>query len=150
MYNFLSSFGSFLSVVIIAWITQRIVSYHDEKKKIAETKLAIFMSWMPHLAEWYVEAIAPSNTFSPKTFFKKRLEILGVLQIMGPDEAMDSFEEFCSLAERGIKQDPAFDGAKLHSSFTNLNYHFCCEIHREKIRPKKMIPPSVLAAISRL
>jgi hypothetical protein len=68
-------------------------------------------------------------------FLKKKTEILGILQIMGPTGAMDAFCDFCNLAEQGIRKDASFDGKRFHESFGRLNYCLCCEIHGET--PKK-------------
>jgi len=135
--SFFSSLWSFLSVVVIAWITQTIIRYWEKRKKIEETKLAIYMSWMPYLAEWYAEAVLPTGaSFDPRAFLKKKLEILGTLQIMGPGEAIIALSEFCDLAEQAFGKDPLFDEQKLHQKFTDLNYLLCCEIHGEKIKPE--------------
>ncbi len=74
----LDSIWSFLSVVIIAWTTQRIVSYFERRKKIADTKLVIYVSWIPFFADVYAGARFPSQAgFEPREFFKKKVEITG-------------------------------------------------------------------------
>lgn len=130
---FLSSVWSFLSLVTIAWITQRIIQYWDRKKKIAEVKLNIYLSWLPFLAECYASAVYPDEKpYDKQAFLKRKLEILGTLQIMGPGEAMLPFILFCELAEAGFRKDKDFDQEIFHKSFTDLNYCLCCEIHAEK------------------
>ncbi|HEY6168917.1 MAG TPA: hypothetical protein VI454_12820 [Verrucomicrobiae bacterium] len=131
--NFFQSVWSFLSVVIIAWITQRIGTYWDKRKKVEEKKLATYISWMPFLAECYSRAFHPDGQpHDAKEFLRKKIEILGTLQIMGPLEAMDAFSDFCDLAEKSFSKDPSFDAEKFHRSFTRLNHSFCCEIHGER------------------
>jgi hypothetical protein len=131
--GFFGSVWSLLSVVTIAWITQRIITHWEKRKKIEETKLSIYMSWMPFLAECYARAAYPGDQpYDAKEFMQKKMEILGTLQIMGPDEAMDAFVEFCDMAERGFRGDTLFDGERLHRDFTRLNRCLCCEIHGEK------------------
>ena len=135
----LDSIWSFLSVVIIAWTTQRIVSYFERRKKIADTKLAIYVSWIPFFADVYAGARFPSQArFEPREFFKKKVEILGLLQLMGPEGALDAFSEFTSMAEKAFKKDPTFDTDVLHHQFTELNYLLCCEIHGEIVRKRVM------------
>jgi hypothetical protein len=131
--TFLQSLWSFLSVVVIAWITQSIITHREKRKKIEETKLAIYMSWMPFLAECYARAMYPDGQpHDPKEFLKKKMEILGTLQIMGPEEAMDAFIEFSKMAELGFAKDASFDLKKFHHSFGTLNCCLCCEIHGER------------------
>jgi hypothetical protein len=130
--SFFTSLWSFLSVVVIAWITQRIMAHWERRKSIDETRLKIFMGWMPYLAEWYSQATHNIGSIDPQEFVKKKIEILGTLQIMGPDSGIDAFIDFCDMAEKSFRKDPSFDGQKLHERFTRLNYILCCEIHGEK------------------
>lgn len=129
----LQSICSFLSVVVIAWITQRIITHWDKRKKIAETKLATYLSWIPSLADCYARAFFPDESpHDAKEFLKKKVEILGILQIMGPSDAIDAAVEFFEMAERGLKKDASFDRNTLHHCYTELNCCLCCEIHGEK------------------
>ena len=59
------------------------------------------------------------------------MEILGALQLMGPDQAMDAFVKFCDIAAQGVRGDPSFDLKAMHLSFGALNGYLCCEIHGE-------------------
>lgn len=128
----LKSLWAFLSVFVIAWITQRIILYWEKRKKVEETKLALYMSWMPFFADCYARAFEPTvYPFDRHEFVKKKMEILGMLQIMGPEAAMVAFCEFCDLAEKGIRKEAAFDGARLREAFGALNFCLCCEIHGE-------------------
>ena len=95
------------------------------------------MSWMPCFADWYVTAVSQSAIPSDLLAFeKKKYEILGTLQIMGPTDAMVPFLNFSELAEMGFKKDPGFNKDDVHKSFGDLNYHLCCEIHGEKKKIK--------------
>jgi hypothetical protein len=138
---FLSSVWSFLSLIIIAWITQRIINYREKKQRIEQTKLSIYMSWMPFLAECYVRAQRPKEEPAiPENYFQKQMEILGSLQIMGPVEAMVAFVRFCHFAELGFANDKDFDRQKFHESFTAFNGSLCCEIHGEPQCPMPQPP----------
>lgn len=131
--NIFDSIWAFLSVVIIAWITQRITSYFERRNKIDETKLAIYMSWLPFFADVYASTRFPdSPSIEPREFLKKKMEILGIMQLMGPDGAMDTFVEFCDDAEKALKKDPSFDPKAFHYKFGELNMQLCCEIHNER------------------
>ncbi|HEY1661691.1 MAG TPA: hypothetical protein VGI03_04670 [Verrucomicrobiae bacterium] len=128
----LKSIWAFLSVFVIAWITQRIISYWEKRKEVEKTKLSLYMSWMPFFAECYARAFEPTEEpFDKYEFVKKKMEILGILQIMGPDGAMEAFHNFCDLTEKGIRRDASFDGRKFHETFGELNCCLCCEIHGE-------------------
>lgn len=113
--SFLQSIWSFLSVVVIAWLRQRIISYWEKRKKIEETKLSTYMSWQPFLAECYARAAYPDAApYDSHEFVKKKMEILGTLQIMGPSTAIDAMFKFSEMAERGFIKDKAFDGEVFH------------------------------------
>jgi hypothetical protein len=131
MPSLFSPVWGFLSVVVIAWITQRIIAYREHQKRIEETKLAIFMSWMPCIAEWYVEGGSPTSNFDKNSFEKKKVEILGILQIMGPIPAILAFEAFTAMAELGFSKDVNFNKNTFWELFTALNHSLCCEIHGE-------------------
>ena len=125
-----TSIWSFLSLVVIAWITHIIANHWERRRKLQETKMNIYLSWMPFFAECYARAAYPdSSPYDQREFLKKKMEILGSLQIVGPVEAMQAFAEFCNLAELGFTKDAAFDGKKFHYSFTELNGALCSEIH---------------------
>ena len=137
----MQSIWSFLSTVVVAaitagitvWITQVIVSYWQGRKKIEDTKLSIYLSWMPFLAESYARAFHPdAQAHDAKEFLRKKVEILGTMQIMGPSYAVEAVVRFCDLAELGFAKDPEFDATAFHHSFTRLNYLLCCEIHGER------------------
>lgn len=131
--NVFDSFFSFLAVVAIAWITQKIISHREKRQKIEDAKLSTYMSWMPFFAECYARAISsekiPYDSFE---FLKKKMEILGTLQIMGPIEAMDAAVIFFSLAEKGYENSETFDPVRFHHCFGELNGSLCYEIHGEK------------------
>ncbi len=69
---------------------------------------------------------------------EKHPMLLGLLQLMGPEGALDAFSEFTSMAEKAFKKDPTFDTDVLHHQFTELNYLLCCEIHGEIVRKRVM------------
>lgn len=128
------SIGTFLLGILATLFAQRSTAYWSRLRSIDETKLKIYMSWMPHIADWYVEALSSPPAADAKTFQKKKQEILGTLQIMGPDEAMLAFELFSGLAEMAFNRDPDFNREDFDKSFSQLNYILCCEIHREKLK----------------
>jgi uncharacterized membrane protein len=131
MPSFFSWFATFLSGACIVWITQVIIARREHRKKIAETNLALFMSWIPCIAGWYVEAISPTKASDEQSFLKKKYEILAILQIMGPIPAIVAFEAFSSMAELAFKKDPHFDKKQFFELFTAFNHSLCCEIHSE-------------------
>jgi hypothetical protein len=91
------------------------------------------MSWQPFLAESYARAALPDALpYEPHQFLKKKMEILGTLQIMGPSSAIDAILKFCDMAERGFTKDESFDGEAFHRCYTALNYCLCCEIHGDR------------------
>jgi hypothetical protein len=137
LMNLIGSGTSFMSVVVIAWITQRIITYWEKRKKIEETKLSIYMMWLPFLAKCYAGATYPDDSeFDAKEFLKMKMEILGTLQIMGPDAAINAASEYLELAELAFKKDETFNKKIFHRCFTQLNYCLCCEIHGEAYRGK--------------
>lgn len=125
------------ATLFVQWLN----AYWAKWRKIDETKLGLYMSWMPYLAEWYVAGISPAlSPPDPKAFQQKKWEILGTLQIMGSTGAMISFMLFSELAELAFKKDQRFDHNEFEEAFTNLNYYFCCEIHGEKPRQSQHKP----------
>lgn len=126
------TFLTFISGAIIVWITQQIISERERRKQIEETKLALYMSWIPFFAEVYASTAYPNTpSIISQDFLKKKMEILGVLQLIGPDEAIDAFRDFCDEAELAFKKDQNFDANAFHRKFSALNYELCCEIHKE-------------------
>ena len=126
----LENVWSFASVFVIAWITSRITLYWEKKKKVEETKLSIFLSWIPFFAECYACSIDKSGPqMEKRNFIRKKMEILGILQITGPGEAMESFLQFCSQIEKAQVDSAEFDAKELHFAFTELNARLCCDIH---------------------
>ena len=145
----IQSVWSFLSTIVVAAITaaitvritQRIIAYWEGRKRIEQTKLSLYMSWMPFLADCYARARYPdAQPHDPKEFLRKQMEFLGTLQIMGPGDAIGASLEFFDLAERGFVKDASFDPDAFHGSFTQLNYWLCCEIHDERPVEKQVLP----------
>jgi len=130
--EFLKSIWAIPSLVLIAWVTQRITKHFDRKKKIEETKLALFMSWMPFFAECHANASEqPEKPLDRFTYAKKKMEILGILQIMGPTEGLEAGIEFFTCFEKMMSKDEACDLQEFHEAFTNLNDSLCSDIHQE-------------------
>ena len=78
----IQSIWSFLSTVVVAgitacvtvWITQRIIAYWEGRKKIEQTKLSLYLSWMPFLADCYARARYPDvQPHDPKEFLRSFL-----------------------------------------------------------------------------
>ena len=91
------------------------------------------MSWLPFLAEVYATTRFPDKPgIEPREFLKRKMEILGIIQLMGPESAMPAFTAFCDDAEKAFRKDPNFDAVVFHRRFTDMNYQLCCEIHGEK------------------
>ena len=136
-----SSFGTFLLGIFATLFVQWLNAYWAKWRKIDETKLGLYMSWMPYLAEWYVAGVSPAlSPPDPQAFQKKKWEILGTLQIMGSTGALISFTLFSELAEMAFNRDQSFNRDEFHEAFTNLNYHFCCEIHGEILNQSQHKP----------
>ncbi|HEY3856515.1 MAG TPA: hypothetical protein VGO67_19190 [Verrucomicrobiae bacterium] len=130
--TFFQSVWSFLSVVVLAWITQKIISFFEKRKRVAEFQLKTFLSWMPFLSECYVGALGlPSQSLEPENYWRRKIEFLGTMQIVGPVHGMEPVIKFFEMAELGFSKDSTFDRRAFHESFTALNYSFCCEIHGE-------------------
>ena len=127
-------FVTFLLGILAAIFLQRLTAYWSRIRSIDETKLKIYMSWMPNIADWYVEALSSPPVIDKKSFQKKSQEIIGTLQIMGPAEAMLAFTLFSGLTEMALNGDPKFNPKDFEESFSHLNYILCCEIHREKLK----------------
>ena len=90
------------------------------------------MSWQPFLAEIYAAAVlSGSPSLGAPEFLRKKMEILGTLQIMGPEEGLAAGLKFFELAEEGIQRKETFDKRRFHESYTEFNFRLCCEIHSE-------------------
>lgn len=133
MAFFNSPIWAFVSVVIVAWITQRIVSYRERISKIEESKRALYISWIPFFSEMLASAYFPTEpTLEPKERLKKRMEILATLQVMGPEDAMEPCNEFFEEASKSLENDASFDAKRMFRLFTEIHYQLCCEIHGER------------------
>jgi len=127
--------------VVTVWITQVIIAHWEGRKKIEQTKLSIYMSWMPFLAECYVRAVYPDEQpQDAREFLLKKTEILGTIMILGSVDVMSAFQDFGNLAEQGVSKASSFDADAFHRSFSQLNYCLCCEIHGERPAEKQVLP----------
>jgi hypothetical protein len=65
---------------------------------------------MPYLSEIYATTRFPDDPgITARDFLKKKWEILGILQLMGPSDAMGAFVVFCDDTEKAFQKAPDFD-----------------------------------------
>jgi len=48
---------NFLSVVLIVWITQRVIAWRERRTKLADVQRELYLATIPHLAQFYKLAL---------------------------------------------------------------------------------------------
>ncbi len=123
---------SFLSGAGTAVLTQFVTARLQHKLKLEETKLSMYLSWLPFLCECYAQAVHPvRDQHDEPAFLQKKLEVMGAIQLIGPSEAIDAASSFFEMVECGSKGLKQFDEQALHRRFTYLSCVLCCAIHGE-------------------
>lgn len=132
-----SPIWTLLSVVVIAWITQKFIAYRERAKRLTDKQQDIYLAFIPQLAEFYQLALAgQSNASKAAEFEQKWIEIQGVLQIMGSMHVISAFDDYVAHVRAALHNGTAANEITLRKSYTHLNYAMCCDIHGEKYEDK--------------
>ena len=136
-----SPFWQFLSVVVIAWLTQRVIAWRERKATVYAKQADIYLSLIPRLAQLYEMALKSSGANGNLPAVNRtHLEIAGVLHVLGTDEVMDTYAAFASHARAVAERKQPTDEATLRQLFSDVTYAMCCRIHGEKYRKGKRAP----------
>jgi hypothetical protein len=132
-----SPFWSFLSVVVIAWITQGLIAWRERKHAIRQKQLEIYLSTLTSLSKFYTLAL--QKALDEKKFWdlqRQYIHVMGTLSIMGTADVMVEFETFSDhvFSQFATKED--VDEKQLTKLFSNVTYAMCCDVHGEKFKKK--------------
>src|SRR6266481_5940264 len=68
---------NFLSVVLIVWITQRVIAWRERRTKLADVQRELYLATIPHLAQFYKLALEqPSKGTDFLELQRQYLEIM--------------------------------------------------------------------------
>ena len=130
-----SPFWSFLSVVVIAWITQRFIAWRERKHAIWQKQLEIYLSTLSPLSEFYTLAL--QKALDEKKLWelqRQYIHVMGTLGIMGTADVMVEFNTFSDYVFSQFATKEEIDEKQLRKLFSNMTYGMCCDVHGEKFK----------------
>jgi hypothetical protein len=75
---------NFLSVVLVIWITQRVIAWRERRTKLSDVQRELYLSTIPHLAEFYKLALEqPVEGADFLELQRRYFEIMSRFSIMG-------------------------------------------------------------------
>ena len=134
---FASPLWSFLSVVVIAWITQRFIAWRERKHAIRQKQLEIYLSTLTPLSEFYTLALQKS--LDEKKFWelqRQYIHVMGTLSIMGIADVMVEFNTLSDYVFSHFASKEEVNETHLRKLFSNVTYAMCCDVHGEKFKKK--------------
>ena len=140
MTNFVSTvlaspFWSFVSVVVIAWVTQKLIAWRERKQSIHQKQLEIYLSTLTPLSEFYSLALQKSSDEKKLwEIYRQHIHIMGTLSIMGTAEVMEQFDSFSDYVFSQFGSKAEVDEKRMRQLFSNVTYAICCDVHGEKFK----------------
>lgn len=136
MWNFIKSIAewplwNFLSVVLVVWITQRVIAWRERRKKISDTQMELYLSTVAPLSKLYKAAITDKSPVDVEEVYRESLEIMARLAIYGTNEVMTAFCLFSEYVLAIVREGEALDEKLLRQLYSNVTFHMCCDVHGE-------------------
>jgi hypothetical protein len=129
---------NFLSVVLIVWITQRVIAWRERRTKLADVQRELYVATIPHLAEFYKLALEQPNEGTDLLELQRQyFEIMSRFSILGSSEVMQNFTEYTAYVFEHLHSRKRVDEAQLRRLSSNVTYAMCCDIHSERYDPSK-------------
>jgi hypothetical protein len=99
MWDFLKSIPdwriwTFLSVVVVAWITQQIIAARERHKKISDIQMELYLATVAPMSRMYKAALDDKTKVDANEVFREGIEIFARLSIYGTSEVMEAFGAF--------------------------------------------------------
>ena len=129
---------NFLSVVLIVWITQRVIAWRERRAKLADVQRELYLATIPHLAEFYKLALEqPSKGPDFLELQRQYFEIMSRFSILGSSAVMQNFTEYTAYVFEHLDSREPVDEARLRSLSSNVTYAMCCDIHSQRYDDSK-------------
>ena len=139
----------FLSLVVIAWITQRIIAWRERRKKIEDIRLETYLSLVRPISDFNklaLEADAADGAGPTAELHRQGFEIMARLSMVGSCDVLDAFANYTHYVFNALKAKRRVAEAELRQLATNVTYAMCCEIHGE--RNRNSVPSRATTAAS--
>lgn len=129
----MDSFWNFLSVVVIALVTQRLIAWREGKKKLKEEQLDIYLATVKPLSYFYEAALEKPLKTPASELYRQHIEIMSTLSIMGTESVMEAFHNFSEYVFDITLNEKEVEETKLRSLLSEVTALMCCDIHGEKL-----------------
>lgn len=130
----MNTIWSFLSVIVVAWITQKLIFSREKNRQIRLKQLDYFINAVPLLSEFYSAAL--SNENSPevlKNLQKEFIQLQATFSIIGNCDLMNKFDDFASYVMTRCVNSESCDEAEARSKLSAVTCAMCCIVHDENI-----------------
>jgi len=138
MWEFISKVSqwplwNFLSIVVVVWITQRLIAWRERRTKVADVQREMYLATIPHLAEFYKLALEqPSEGTDFFELQRRYFEIMSRFSILGSSPVMENFTAFATYVFEHLGERKPVDEARLRKLSSDVTYAMCCDIHLEQ------------------
>jgi hypothetical protein len=85
---------NFLSVVLIVWITQRVIAWRERRKKIDDTRMELYLTTVSPLSNLYKAAITEKSKVDSGEVYRESLEVMARISIYGTPPVMSVYYAF--------------------------------------------------------
>lgn len=130
-----SPFWTFLSVVVIAWMTHTVIASRERKQPIRQKQLEIYLSALAPLSEFY--SLSLQKSLDEKklwTMHCQHIRIMGTLSLVGTADVMQQLDRFSDYVFSQFELKAEVEEKRLRHLFANVTYAMCCDVHGEKFK----------------
>lgn len=123
---------NFLSVVLVVWITQRVIAWRERRKKISDTQMELYLTTIEPLSRLYKAAILGPSDVDVAEIYRESLEIMARISIFGSSPVMTAFCMFSEYVLAIIRDAEPLDEKLLRRLYSEVTYNMCCDVHNER------------------
>lgn len=122
----------FMSLLTIAWITQRIIASREHSKKLLDTQMELYLETIPAISKIYRAAMFNDKAIDKESLYIEVIEVGSRFTIYGSSSVMKAYNDFIECATKIIDDPNANPPENLTRLHSDLIYHMCCDVHGEK------------------
>ena len=122
---------NFLSVVLVVWITQRVIAWRERRKKISDTQMELYLTTVEPLSRLYKAAVIGPTEADVAEIYRESLEIMARISIFGSSPVMTAFCMFSEYVLAILREAEPLDEKLLRRLYSEVTYNMCCDVHGE-------------------
>ena len=134
----MDTFWNFICVIIIAWVTQKLIAWRETDKKLKEEQLHAYLTIVKPLSFLSKAAAGKRDDIKEADLFDPYTEIITTLALVGTPEVINAFLSFSWHVSSVVKSEEEPNEEKTFQLLDDLSHEMRCDIYNTKIFSRKV------------